>query len=191
MRSTPRYPASSRALPRPWLVILCCCAVLFSVPAGAPAQPTDTPESPADLEESPDGGRLADEVGTGDPVDLRHVTRQGIRLVKQGEYAEAIALLEPHRDVAEYSLLHALGIAYVRTQRNREAYDILLRAHSLKPEEPGPLLPAALACARMAKSCDEYRRLALQYKELGGRLVRFADRIAEYQPITLSAPKRF
>jgi hypothetical protein len=43
----------------------------------------------------------------------------------------------------------------------------------------------------MAKSCDEYRRLALQYKERGGKFIRLADKIADYQPITLSIPRRF
>jgi len=145
---------------------------------------------PADLESSPDI-RLDEEILPDKTITLHSLTRRGIRLVKRGEYAEAISLLEPHRDAADFSLLHALGIAYVRTQRNQEAYDVLLRAHNLNPEDPGPLLPAALACARMAKSCDEYRRLALQYKERGGKFVRLADKIADYQPITLSIPKRF
>jgi tetratricopeptide (TPR) repeat protein len=145
---------------------------------------------PADLESSPEI-RPDEEVLPDKTITLHSLTQKGIRLVKRGEYAEAISLLEPHRDAANFSLLHALGIAYVRTQRNQEAYDVLLRAHNLNSEDPGPLLPAALACARMAKSCDEYRRLALQYKERGGKFVRLADKIADYQPVTLSIPKRF
>ena len=145
---------------------------------------------PADLESSPEI-RPDEEVLPDKTITLHSLTQRGIRLVKRGEYAEAISLLEPHRDAANFSLLHALGIAYVRTQRNQEAYDVLLRAHNLNSEDPGPLLPAALACARMAKSCDEYRRLALQYKERGGKFVRLADKIADYQPVTLSMPKRF
>ena len=164
-------------------------------PRSALAQPPDQPSPsaatiPADLESSPDI-RLDEEVWPDETITLHSLTQRGIRLVKRGEYAEAISLLEPHRDAANFSLLHALGIAYVRTQRNQEAYDVLLRAHNLNPEDPGPLLPAALACARMAKSCDEYRRLALQYKERGGKFIRLADKIADYQPITLSIPKRF
>jgi tetratricopeptide (TPR) repeat protein len=122
-------------------------------------------------------------------ADFRALVRSAILMVKQGEYTEAIALLEPYRARDDFSMLHALGVAYVRTQRNEEAYDALLRAHHLNPSEAGPLLPAALACARMARSCDNYRQLALEYKALGGKFVWFADKIANFQPVELVKPK--
>jgi hypothetical protein len=115
----------------------------------------------------------------------------GVRLVKQGEYAQAIALLEPYAFQNDFVTLHALGVAYVRTNRNREAYELLVRAHQLKPHVAGPLLPAALACARIARQCDEYRELALEYVALGGKFKRMADKIANYIPITLWVPKRY
>ena len=114
----------------------------------------------------------------------------GARLVKRGEYATAITLLEPQRYSQNFLALHALGVAYVRLYRNAEAYEILLRAHRLNASIAGPLLPAALACARMASRCDEYRRLALEYVALGGKFKKFADKIANHQPFTLVPPKR-
>jgi hypothetical protein len=182
-------------------LLLSCVLMLLLIatpgwaPRGADAQPS-TPDPgttgppPTDLEAPPDTP-LDDEVRAEEPPALQQRTQHGIRLVKRGEYAEAISLLEPYRETPDFSLLHALGIAYLRTQRNQEAYDILLRAHALRPNEPGPLLPAALACARMARTCDEYRRLALEYKERGGKFGRLADKIAEYQPVTLTLPKRY
>jgi len=82
-------------------------------------------------------------------------------------------------------VLHALGVAYVPVNRNQEAYDLLLRAHALRPTIAAPLLPAALACVKMARTCDAYRELALEYTQRGGRLVRFADKIANHLPRTL------
>ena len=114
----------------------------------------------------------------------------GARLVKRGEYAKAITLLEPQRYGQSFLALHALGVAYVRMYRNAEAYEILLRAHRLNSSIAGPLLPAALACARMASRCDDYRRLALEYGALGGKFRKFADKIANHQPFTLVPPKR-
>jgi hypothetical protein len=116
--------------------------------------------------------------------------KTAVRLVKRGHYGWAIALLEPYRDREDFLTLHALGVAYVRLERNSEAFDILARAHRLNPMAPGPLLPAALACVRMARTCDDYRRLALDYIALGGKFRRFADRIANHQPFTLILPKR-
>lgn len=121
-----------------------------------------------------------------DPV----LVRMGVRLIKRGEYGQAIALLEPYKFQDDFLTLHALGVAYVRTDRNIEAYNILLRAHRLNPTIAGPVLPAALACARMARSCDEYRRLALEYIALGGKFKKFADKIANHQPFTLLFTKR-
>jgi len=114
----------------------------------------------------------------------------GARLVKRGEYATAVTLLEPQRYGQNFLALHALGVAYVRLYRNAEAYEILVRAHALNPSIAGPLLPAALACARMASRCDGYRRLALEYMTLGGKFKKFADKIANHQPFTLVPPKR-
>jgi len=128
---------------------------------------------------------------TGGEKMLPNPVRTGIRLVKEGEYANAIALLELHGAHGDFSTLHALGVAYLRTERNAEAYEVLLRAHRLNPSAPGPLLPAAVACARVAKRCDEYRRLALEYKALGGRFTKLADKIANHQPLTLVLPRRF
>jgi hypothetical protein len=160
-------------------------------PRSAAGGTTDPAASaPADLEPAPEV-RLDEEVRSDEARALRQVVQQGVRLVKRGEYTEAIALLEPHQEAADFALLHTLGVAYVRTQRNPEAYAVLIRAHHLNPQDPGPLLPAAMACARMAKSCDEYRNLALAYKERGGKFVRLADKIAAYQPVTLVLPKRF
>jgi hypothetical protein len=42
----------------------------------------------------------------------------------------------------------------------------------------------------MARSCDEYRRLALDYIALGGKFKKFADKIANHQPFTLVLPRR-
>lgn len=114
----------------------------------------------------------------------------GARLVKRGEYVRAITVLEPHRYGQNFLALHALGVAYVRLYRNAEAYEILVRAHKLNSSIAGPLLPAALACARMASRCDEYRRLALEYVALGGKFKKFADKIANHQPFTLVPPKK-
>jgi len=114
----------------------------------------------------------------------------GARFVKRGEYVRAIAVLEPLRYGQNFLALHALGVAYVRLYRNAEAYEILVRAHRLNSSIAGPLLPAALACARMASRCDEYRRLALEYVALGGKFKKFADKIASHQSFTLVPPKR-
>jgi hypothetical protein len=182
-------------------VLLLCCMLmplLVAIPEWVPrSADAQTPASgsettgplPTDLEAPPDIP-FDDEVRSEESLAPQHRAQHGVRLVKRGAYAEAISLLEPYRETPDFSLLHALGIAYLRTQRNQEAYDVLIRAHALRPDEPGPMLPAALACARMAKTCDEYRRLALEYKERGGRFGRLADKIAEYQPVTLTLPKR-
>jgi hypothetical protein len=114
----------------------------------------------------------------------------GARLVKRGEYATAVTVLESQRYGQNFLALHALGVAYVRLHRNAEAYEILVRAHRLNPSIAGPLLPAALACARMASRCDEYRQLAFEYVALGGKFKKLADKIANHQPITLAFPKR-
>lgn len=119
------------------------------------------------------------------------VVERGVRLVKQGQYAQAITLLEPYRVQDDFLTLHALGVAYVRTNKNQEAYEVLLRAHHLRPYVAGPLLPAALACARIARRCDDYRALALDYIALGGKFNRFAVRIANHQPFTIASPRRF
>ena len=119
------------------------------------------------------------------------VVERGVRLVKQGQYAQAITLLEPYRVQEDFLTLHALGVAYVLTNKNREAYEILLRAHQLRPQVAGPLLPAALACARIARRCYDYRALALDYIALGGKFNRFADKIANHQPFTFALPRRF
>jgi hypothetical protein len=131
---------------------------------------------------TPDGGSV--------PGDFDQTVRVAVRLVKQGQYATAIRLLEPYRTTDDFLLLHALGVAYVRTDRNPEAYETLLRAHHLNPSVAAPLLPAALACARMARRCDEYRHLALAYKERGGKFTRFADKIASHLPLTLNFTRR-
>lgn len=176
------------------LLTLLAIAVSGWSPRSAEAEPSvpgsETTGSPPIDPEAPPDISLDDEVRAEDSPAPQHRTQQGIRLVKRGEYAEAISLLEPYRETPDFSLLHALGIAYLRTKRNQEAYDVLIRAHTLRPDEPGPMLPAALACARMAKTCDEYRRLALGYKDRGGKFGRLADKIAEYQPVTLTLPKR-
>jgi tetratricopeptide (TPR) repeat protein len=119
---------------------------------------------------------------------LAAAIREGVSLVRQREYARAVQRLEPYREIDHFTLLHALGIAYVRLDRNEEAYAALLRAHALRPEVAAPLLPAALACVKMARTCDAYRDLAREYKELGGQLVRFADKIAYHVPVALVMP---
>jgi Flp pilus assembly protein TadD len=111
--------------------------------------------------------------------------RTGVLLIKHGQYAQAATVLEPHRDQSNFTLLHALGVAYVRLNKNPEALAILKRAHELRPTVAGPLLPAALACVRMSRQCYEYRELALEYKERGGRFKRFADKIAYHVPLAL------
>lgn len=120
-----------------------------------------------------------------DAARFAETVRTGILLVKNGQYAKAVELLEPYRTKDSFVVLHALGVAYVRMNRNQEAYDSLIRAHTLRPNIPGPLLPAALACAKMARRCYDYRDLALEYKKLGGRFIRLADRIAYHVPYTL------
>lgn len=126
--------------------------------------------------------------GLGETQEER--VRAAVGLVKRGEYLYAVEALEPYGQTEDFLALHALGVAYVRLGRNQEAYDALLRAHHLHPEMPGPLLPAALACARMARRCNDYRELALTYKARGGKFTRFADRIANHLPITLAFPRR-
>jgi hypothetical protein len=145
---------------------------LFSkrVPAGdeswiASLRPTDPAEA--------DAARFAETV------------RTGVLLVKYGKYQTAADILEPFRTREHFTLLHALGVAYVRLNRNQEAYDVLVRAHALRPSIAGPLLPAALACAKMSRRCYEYRDLALEYKKLGGRFTRMADRIVYHVPYAL------
>jgi hypothetical protein len=110
--------------------------------------------------------------------------------VKDGQHEKAIELLEPLRSEEHFTLLHALGIAYLREERNRDAYEILMRAHRLRPSVAGPLLPAALACARMATHCHAYRELAIQYKALGGKFTRLADNIEYYVPYELRKKKQ-
>jgi hypothetical protein len=188
-----KYAARARsiegiALAISLITLLWSVGVEPRIASGEPAGPTAPALS--DLEPPPEVP-LDEEVRTAEAVPLHQLVQNGVRMVRRGEYAEAISLLEPHQEKADFSLLHTLGVAYVRTQRNQEAYTVLIRAHNLNPEDPGPLLPAAMACVRMAKSCDEYRSLALQYKERGGKFVRLADKIAAYQPITLTMPKRF
>jgi hypothetical protein len=128
----------------------------------------------------------------GDTPGLGQDTRveAAVSLVRRGEYVRAVEILEPYGASDDFLALHALGVAYVRLGRNQEAYTTLLRAHHLRPAVPGPLLPAALACARMARTCDDYRELALTYKARGGKFTRFADRIASHLPITISFPRR-
>ena len=120
-----------------------------------------------------------------DPTYRAEMLRAGVLLVKSGRHAEAVALLEPSRPLDQFTLLHALGVAYLRTHRNRDAYDTLLRAHRLRPEVAGPLLPAALACARMPRICDDYRTLAERYTAMGGRFTRLAERIRYHVPYRL------
>lgn len=127
----------------------------------------------------------ADPPTTNQAPAFAETVRGGILLVRQGRYLEAVDLLEPHVDGDHFPLLHALGVAYVRLDRNQEAYDTLLRAHQLRPEVAAPLLPAALACAKMARRCYEYRSLALEYLERGGRFKRFAEKIANHIPWAL------
>jgi tetratricopeptide (TPR) repeat protein len=116
--------------------------------------------------------------------------RTVVRLIKEGHYRSAIVLLEPYRTKDDFLTQHAIGVAYVRVGRNQEAYEALLHAHRLNPTVAAPLLPAALACARMAKQCDDYRSLALEYRALGGKFTRLADKIANYLPITLTFSRR-
>jgi hypothetical protein len=121
-------------------------------------------------------------------TDAARVTesiRAGALLVKYGQPDKALEYLEPLRSMDHFTLQHALGVAYVRLNRNQEAYDSLMRAHLMRPSVAGPLLPAALACARMARRCYEYRDLALEYRRLGGRFLRMADRIAYHVPYVL------
>jgi hypothetical protein len=120
-----------------------------------------------------------------DAARFAETVRTGVLLVKYGKYQTAAEILEPFRTRQHFTLLHALGVAYVRLNRNQEAYDVLIRAHTLRPNVAGPLLPAALACAKMSKRCYEYRDLALEYKRLGGRFTRMADRIAYHVPYAL------
>lgn len=119
------------------------------------------------------------------PARFAETVRSGVLLVKHGRYDEAIELLEPHRGMEQFTLLHALGVAYLRSNRNQEAYDVLMQAHRLRPDAAGPLLPAALACVRMPRTCYAYRDLARQYKEQGGRFVRLADKIRYHVPYML------
>ena len=121
-----------------------------------------------------------------DAARLAETVRTGVLLVKYGQHDKAVQLLEPYRTNDQFTLQHALGVAYLRLNRNQEAYDNLVRAHHLRPNVAGPLLPAALACAKMAKRCDDYRDLAQEYKKLGGRFTRLADRIAYHVPIALN-----
>jgi len=120
-----------------------------------------------------------------DPTYRAETVRTGVLLVKSGRHADAVALLEPSRPLAQFTLLHALGVAYLRTHRNQDAYDTLLRAHQLQPTVAGPLLPAALACARMPRTCDDSRLLVQEYLALGGRFTRLADRIRYHVPYRL------
>jgi Flp pilus assembly protein TadD len=121
-----------------------------------------------------------------DAARFAETVRTGVLLVKYGQYDKAVQLLEPYRTNDQFTLQHALGVAYLRLNRNQEAYDNLVRAHHLRPNVAGPLLPAALACAKMARRCDDYRDLAQEYKKLGGRFTRLADRIAYHVPIALN-----
>jgi len=121
-----------------------------------------------------------------DAARLAETVRAGVLLVKYGQYDKAIELLEPYRIKEQFTLQHALGVAYLRTNRNREAYESLVRAHYQRPTVAGPLLPAALACAKMSRTCDDYRDLALEYKRLGGKFTRMADRIVYHVPIALN-----
>lgn len=154
-----------------------------------------TPSVVASAKSMPPENAMDASQEAGDEVDVRvshqQLVRSGAELIKQGRYAEGIAVLEPFRESDDFLTLHALGVAYVRTGRNQEAYDILIRAHMLKPTVAAPLLPAALACARMARRCDDYRRLALEYKALGGELTRLADKIASHVPYKLDVTNRY
>lgn len=125
-----------------------------------------------------------------DPARLAEAVQSGVLLVKGGQHEQAIELLEPYRDEPHFTLLHALGIAYLRSDRNRDAFQALMRAHQLRPTAAGPLLPAALACARMARVCDEYRELAMKYKALGGKFTRLADKIEQHVPYELQRRQR-
>jgi hypothetical protein len=124
------------------------------------------------------------------PVEYQQIIQTAVLLIKEGHYRSAIALLEPYRTKDEFLTQHAIGVAYVRVGRNQEAYEALLHAHRLNPTAAAPLLPAALACARMAKRCDDYRSLALEYTARGGKFTRLADKLANYFPITLNFPRR-
>ena len=124
------------------------------------------------------------------PIEYQQIMRTVVRLIKEGHYRSAIALLEPYRAKDDFLTQHAIGVAYVRVGRNQEAYEALLHAHRLNPTVAAPLLPAALACARMAKRCDDYRSLALEYTARGGKFTRLADKIANYLPITLTFSRR-
>jgi Flp pilus assembly protein TadD len=155
---------------------------LFTPYLMAAARPDSRAAAPLIAAINPDG-RSA-------PGDFDQLVRVAVLLVKRGQHATAIRLLEPYHTTDDFLLLHALGVAYVRTDRNSEAYETLLRAHRLNPSVAAPLLPAALACARIARRCDEYRHLALTYKELGGKFTRFADKIANHLPFTLNFTRR-
>ena len=124
------------------------------------------------------------------PIEYQQIMHTVVLLIKEGHYRSAIALLEPYRAKDDFLTQHAIGVAYVRVGRNQEAYEALLRAHQLNPTAAAPLLPAALACARMAKRCDAYRSLALEYAARGGKFTRLADKIANYLPITLNFSRR-
>jgi tetratricopeptide (TPR) repeat protein len=123
-------------------------------------------------------------------IEYQQIMHTVVLLIKEGHYRSAIALLEPYRTKDDFLTQHAIGVAYVRVGRNQEAYEALLRAHQLNPTAAAPLLPAALACARMAKRCDDYRSLALEYTARGGKFTRLADKIANYLPITLTFSRR-
>lgn len=183
-----------------WLLLgLCLMAWASGAPGTSPALADDSDElfSPfnvvARVTPPPDTA-TALRYGTGGPVDrqaaYQELLRTAVLSIKQGYYATAITLLEPYHWNDDFLTLHALGVAYVRTARNQEAYDVLLRAHALRPGAAAPLLPAALACARIARRCDDYRRLALEYKALGGKFTRFADKIANHLPFTLNFTRR-
>jgi len=124
------------------------------------------------------------------PIEYQQIIRTVVLMIKEGHYRSAIVLLEPYRTKDDFLTQHAIGVAYVRVGRNQEAYEALLRAHRLNPTAAAPLLPAALACARMAKRCDDYRSLALEYRALGGKFTRLADKIANHLPITLTFSRR-
>jgi tetratricopeptide (TPR) repeat protein len=124
------------------------------------------------------------------PIEYQQIMHTVILLIKGGHYLSAISLLEPYRSKDDFLTQHAIGVAYLRVGRNQEAYEALLRAHQLNPTAAAPLLPAALACARMAKRCDDYRSLALEYTARGGKFTRLADKIANHLPITLTISRR-
>jgi hypothetical protein len=138
-----------------------------------------------DVEESRFAALRPSSTDETDAARLAETVRTGVLLVKYGQYDKAIEILEPYRIKDQFTLQHALGVAYLRSNRNQEAYDSLIRAHNLRPNVAGPLLPAALACAKMFRRCDDYRDLAVQYKKLGGRFTRLADRIAYHVPYAL------